>query len=418
MPGSKSLTNRALVLAALADGPSTVSGALRARDSRAHGPGARVPRHPGSRASRAPATCTSRPGRCAARVRRLRPGRHRDAVRPAASPRSPTATCASTATRARACARWAASSRRSSRSASRSTTTAAARCPSPSRAPASVRGGEVTHRRVGVEPVRERAAALGRTLRRGSRRTPSRRPGALDAAHRHERRAAARARRARRRRRGRPPAPPRGASHPGRLRALDRAVEPDLSNAAPFLAAAVVTGGSVTVPALAARAPRRPATRCATCSRGWARASSSPTQGSRVSAGDRLLGPRRRPARRRRARPGARRGLRARRRRRRVCAASGTCAATRPTGSRRSPRRSRASAARSWRPTTASSSDRDRCTEACSRPTTTTAWPPPARCSASPSPASQVVDVATTGKTLPDFVALWQSMLDQGSRAA
>ena len=33
-------------------------------------------------------------------------------------------------------------------------------------------------------------------------------------------------------------------------------------------------------------------------------------------------------------------------------------------------------------------------------------------------PGVEVVDVATTGKTLPDFVALWQSMLDQGSRAA
>jgi 3-phosphoshikimate 1-carboxyvinyltransferase len=34
---------------------------------------------------------------------------------------------------------------------------------------------------------------------------------------------------------------------PGPIRALDTAIEPDLSNAAPFLAAAVVTGGSVTV---------------------------------------------------------------------------------------------------------------------------------------------------------------------------
>ena len=33
-------------------------------------------------------------------------------------------------------------------------------------------------------------------------------------------------------------------------------------------------------------------------------------------------------------------------------------------------------------------------------------------------PGVEVVDVATTGKTLPDFVALWRSMLDQGSRAA
>ncbi|GAA3107353.1 3-phosphoshikimate 1-carboxyvinyltransferase [Kribbella aluminosa] len=34
---------------------------------------------------------------------------------------------------------------------------------------------------------------------------------------------------------------------PGTVRALDTAIEPDLSNAAPFLAAAVITGGSVTV---------------------------------------------------------------------------------------------------------------------------------------------------------------------------
>ena len=33
LPGSKSITNRALVLAALADGPSTVTGALRSRDT-------------------------------------------------------------------------------------------------------------------------------------------------------------------------------------------------------------------------------------------------------------------------------------------------------------------------------------------------------------------------------------------------
>ena len=33
LPGSKSLTNRALVLAAISDGPSTVARALRSRDS-------------------------------------------------------------------------------------------------------------------------------------------------------------------------------------------------------------------------------------------------------------------------------------------------------------------------------------------------------------------------------------------------
>jgi 3-phosphoshikimate 1-carboxyvinyltransferase len=35
---------------------------------------------------------------------------------------------------------------------------------------------------------------------------------------------------------------------PGRIQARDEVVEPDLSNAAPFLAAAVATGGSVSVP--------------------------------------------------------------------------------------------------------------------------------------------------------------------------
>ena len=33
LPGSKSITNRALILAALADGPSTVTGTLRSRDT-------------------------------------------------------------------------------------------------------------------------------------------------------------------------------------------------------------------------------------------------------------------------------------------------------------------------------------------------------------------------------------------------
>jgi 3-phosphoshikimate 1-carboxyvinyltransferase len=33
-------------------------------------------------------------------------------------------------------------------------------------------------------------------------------------------------------------------------------------------------------------------------------------------------------------------------------------------------------------------------------------------------PQVEVVDIATTGKTLPDFVALWTAMLHQGSRAA
>ena len=42
--------------------------------------------------------------------------------------------------------------------------------------------------------------------------------------------------------------PDRWAVHPGPVHAIDTTVEPDLSNAAPFLAAALVTGGSVTIP--------------------------------------------------------------------------------------------------------------------------------------------------------------------------
>jgi len=36
--------------------------------------------------------------------------------------------------------------------------------------------------------------------------------------------------------------------HPGAIHAVDRMVEPDLSNAAPFLAAAIATGGTLTIP--------------------------------------------------------------------------------------------------------------------------------------------------------------------------
>ena len=44
------------------------------------------------------------------------------------------------------------------------------------------------------------------------------------------------------------PAPNRWMVFPGPITAIDTAVEPDLSNAGPYLAAAVATGGSVTVP--------------------------------------------------------------------------------------------------------------------------------------------------------------------------
>ena len=42
--------------------------------------------------------------------------------------------------------------------------------------------------------------------------------------------------------------PTAGSSRPARSEPLDVTIEPDLSNAAPFLAAAAITGGTVTVP--------------------------------------------------------------------------------------------------------------------------------------------------------------------------
>lgn len=56
---------------------------------------------------------------------------------------------------------------------------------------------------------------------------------------------------------------------PGPLRGGDWVIEPDLSNAAQFLGAALVTGGRVTVPDWR-RTRRSPATRCAGCSPRWA----------------------------------------------------------------------------------------------------------------------------------------------------
>lgn len=56
---------------------------------------------------------------------------------------------------------------------------------------------------------------------------------------------------------------------PGPLRGGEVVIEPDLSNAAQFLGAALVTGGRVTVPDWPAETTQ-PATRCAGCSPRWA----------------------------------------------------------------------------------------------------------------------------------------------------
>lgn len=76
---------------------------------------------------------------------------------------------------------------------------------------------------------------------------------------------------------------------PGPIRALDRAVEPDLSNAAPFLAAALVTGGTVTVPDWPERTTQPGDALRDIFARMGARVSLD-TTGLTVAAGDRLVG--------------------------------------------------------------------------------------------------------------------------------
>ncbi len=115
---------------------------------------------------------------------------------------------------------------------------------------------------------------------------------------------------------------------PGRIAARDLDVEPDLSNAAPFLAAALVTAGTVTVA-------------------GWPRATTQPgdmlrdllaRMGAECSLGrgglvvrgrGRILGHRREPARGQRARAHPRRASQPWLPRRARCAGSATCADTR-----------------------------------------------------------------------------------------
>ena len=107
VPGSKSITNRALLLAALSEGGGTLTGALRSRDTdlmvaalRALG----VPSRPTAATAWrvGAARRAARPGR-----RRLRAGRHGDAVRAAGRRARRRARSASTATRAPASGRWA-----------------------------------------------------------------------------------------------------------------------------------------------------------------------------------------------------------------------------------------------------------------------------------------------------------------------
>ena len=167
---------------------------------------------------------------------------------------------------------------------------------------------------------------------------------------------------------------------PGPVGALDVQVEPDLSNAAPFVAAAAVTGGRVRVPDWPQYTTQagdllrdlldqmgaevnldRDGLTVEGTGELYGIDADLADAGELATTVAALCGARRRalPAARHRARP-------------RV---------TRPTGSRPSPPRSTGWAATSARPPTASSSGPGPCTAGCSEPTATTGWPPPAHCS-------------------------------------
>ena len=171
----------------------------------------------------------------------------------------------------------------------------------------------------------------------------------------------------------------RWAVAPGPIRPLDRAIEPDLSNAAPFLALAAVSGGSVTV-----RDWPRSTTQAGDAlreilDRDGLRRSAHVDDGLRVDRPGALQGVDVDLHDVGELTPGRRRALRAGRRRRRTCAASPTSAATRPTGWRRSPPSSAGSArdvtehadGLSLRPAPAAR-------RASSTPTPTTGWRTPA----------------------------------------
>ena len=398
LPGSKSLTNRALLLAALADGPSVVRRALRSRDTAADGrrrcAGLGLGgRHLAARTGRSRRAAFDRDA-----AGRLRAGRDGDAVRAAGRRPGRAARSPSTATRTCAPGRSARSSPRCAPSASTSTTTAAAPCRSRSAGTGSVPRRHGRHRRVGVLPVRLRAAAGRRAVRRRASTcatTASRCPSLphidMTVAMLREHGVEVDDSEANR-----------WAVAPGACKPVDHLIEPDLSNAAPFLALAAVTRRPVTVrdwPRVdhpgRRRAPRDPA---ADGLHGHPR----PRRADRRRAGHRLGGStstcttsassRRRSPRSARWPPA-----------RATCAASRTSAATRPTGWPRWPPSSAGSA-----PTWAST------------PTGCRSGRPPLHGGVFHTYADHrmahagvvvgaavdgvlVEDVATTGKTFPDF---------------
>ena len=200
VPGSKSLTNRLLVLAALGDGPSVLTRPLASRDTHLMADALVVARRP-HRAATAPAwTITPRAGR---RRRATSPSTAGSPAPSCASchrsPRSATRPSPSTATSAPAYVRCRPRSPRCGRWASRSTTAAARPCRSPFTARGHVAGGELE---IDASASSQFVSALLLAAPRfdaGSTLHHAGGTAAVAAAHRHDGRRAAPTRRRRRR---------------------------------------------------------------------------------------------------------------------------------------------------------------------------------------------------------------------------
>ena len=268
------------------------------------------------------------------------------------------------------------------------------------------RAARVTIDASGVQPVRLRAAARGAALR--PRASVSAHVGAPMPRAPHIEMTVEMLRE--RGRRGRADADDCLAGRrPGPSARCDVQVEPDLSNAAPFLAAAVVDRRGVHLPGWPARTDPagRPAARAARPMGGERHprpdgpdrdAAPGDAPASTPTCATSASWPRRSP--RSPPWPTARRGS----------PASPTSAATRPTGSPRWRTEINASAA-----TSAETADglrdpaRGRCTAASSTPTTTTGWRPPGRCSGLAVPGVEVEDVGDDrARRCRSSSSLWQ----------
>ncbi len=394
VPGSKSLTNRYLVLAALADGPSRLRAPLHSRDSALmiealRQLGATITEVPGDGAFGpdleitpisldAPAADTAIDCGLAGTVMRFVPPRRGPAPGSVTVRRRPARAQAADGHHHRGPDRTRRSRQRARR---RAGVVTAVHRPGHGRSA----GRPPRHRRQRLVPVRLRPAAGRRPLHRGSppgtssRDTPEPVPSldhinmtvavlrgvgvAVDDS-----------------------VPNHWVVSPGPIRAFDQRIEQDLSNAGPFLAAALATRGTVRIPELARgnHAGRRPLARHPdrhgrdrdADGRHPDRHRRARDQGRRLRRDQRT-----RPHRRRALRP-RRRPLTAERHRPPPRARNGP--ARRPRGRDQPPGRRRRGDRR--RP---ASSAPHRCTAASSTATPTTAWPPQAPSSAWPCTASR-----------------------------